>query len=278
MSDKKNEDNKANNSQQNKNLDESANKNSGGKPNNDLSENQSKNQGQNQSENHGQNQSENQGQNQSENPKASPDPKGSGISKAMVMLSVIVAAVSLYILLAVELPKKPLAGQGGTETVIKIGGDFTLIDQDGNQFSSERLRGKMSLLYFGFTYCPDICPTSLQKITKIMEILDKYRIEITPVFITVDPNRDKVEVLKEYLGHFHNKIVGLTGDQKQIREVAEKFKVYFARSDFETEGSEYMIDHSSFIYLMDKDFGYQKHFNVGNSAEDIVEYIRINNK
>lgn len=199
-------------------------------------------------------------------------------SRIIITLSLLVAIVSFYILLFIELPNKPLAGQGGApDNGSVIGGEFTLTDQDGNQFSSEKLKGKLSLIYFGFTYCPDICPTSLQKISKALETLDKYNIEVIPVFITVDPKRDKFNILKEYLGHFSNKFIGLTGTEEEIKTVADKFKVYYARSsDDSADDSNYMVDHSSFVYLMDTNFKYKKHFYLNSPPEEIIEYIRIN--
>lgn len=198
-------------------------------------------------------------------------------TKIIIMLSIIVAAISMYMLLAVELPDKPIAGQGGPEQKADLGGEFILTDHNGNQFKSDRLKGKMSLVYFGFTFCPDICPTSLSKMAKVLDTLDKFNIDVTPVFITVDPSRDKNEVLKEYLGHFNSKIIGLTGSEEEIRAVADKFKVFYARTDDSKNGkNDYMIDHSSFVYLMDKNFEYKKHFYMSSTAEEIIEYIRVN--
>lgn len=198
-------------------------------------------------------------------------------TKIIIILSVIIAAISLYMLIAFELPDKPMAGQGGLEQKADLGGEFVLIDHNGEEFSSEQLKGKMSLVYFGFTYCPDICPTSLSKIAKVLETLDKYQIDITPVFITVDPNRDKSNVLKEYLGHFNNKFIGLTGTEEEIRKAADKFKVFYANTEESKNGkNDYMIDHSSFVYLMDKNFEYKKHFYMSSTPEEMIEYIRVN--
>lgn len=211
------------------------------------------------------------------------DKKPFNPSKLIIILSIIIAAISTYILLTVDLADKPIAGRGGLDEnsamAESIGGDFQLTDYNGDVFSSDQLKGKLSLVYFGFTYCPDICPTSLQKIAKVLEVLDKYNIDVTPVFITVDPERDKIKTLKEYLGHFNNKIIGLTGTPEEIAEVADKFKVYYAKSeshDLNEAGDNYMIDHSSFIYLMDKDFRYMKHFYMDNKPEEIIEQIRVN--
>lgn len=199
------------------------------------------------------------------------------LSKTIIILSTIIAAISLYILVAIELPDKPLAGQGGAPTEeVLIGGDFTLTDHNGEKFSSEQMKGRLSLVYFGFTFCPDICPTSLQKLTNVISTLDKYQIDLLPIFITVDPTRDTPELLKEYLGHFHPKFIGLTGTEEEIREVADLYKVFYAKAeDGKQNSSEYMIDHSSFVYLMDEDGKYLKHFYMSTPAEEIIEFIRV---
>ena len=203
-------------------------------------------------------------------------------SRSIIILSLLIAAISAYILLTVDLADKPMAGRGGIDENAmagSIGGDFKLTDYNGDNFSSDQLKGKLSLVYFGFTYCPDICPTSLQKISKVLAVLDKYNMDVTPVFITIDPQRDKIKTLKEYLAHFNNKIIGLTGTPDEIAQVAEKFKVYYAKSEspnLNEAGDNYMVDHSSFIYLMDKDFRYMKHFYMDSPPEEIIEQIRIN--
>lgn len=200
----------------------------------------------------------------------------SKLSKIIIALSTVIAAISLYILIMIELPDKPLAGQGGAPNdEVLIGGNFTLTDHSGNEFNSDLMKGRLSLVYFGFTFCPDICPTSLQKLTNVLTTLDKYQIDVLPIFITVDPSRDTQELLKEYLGHFHTKFLGLTGTEREIREVADLYKVFYAKSEGAKEaGDKYMIDHSSFVYLMDKNGRYLKHFYMTTKAEEIVEFIR----
>lgn len=200
------------------------------------------------------------------------------ITKLIIALSLVIAGLSLYILLAFELPDKPLAGQGSNidESVV-IGGDFTLTDHNGDIFNSNMMKGRLSLVYFGFTFCPDICPTSLQKLTDVLSTLDKYKIDILPIFITVDPARDKPQLIKEYLSHFHPNLIGLTGSDEDIRKVADMYKVYYAISQDSTDaGDKYMLDHSSFVYLMDKNGKYMKHFYMSSTPEEIIEYIRVN--
>lgn len=202
--------------------------------------------------------------------------------KIIVGVGVLIAVVSLYILLMNDVPQKKIANSKDIiidNDGIKIGGDFELFDQDGNKFSERNLHGKLSLVYFGFTYCPDICPASLQKIAEVVNILKRSHIEVVPVFITIDPTRDKLEVLKVYLKNFHPKFVGLSGSEEQIRDVANKFKVYYAVSNFsntESNKSDYMLDHSSLTYLLDKKGQYVKHFYLDSSPIEIVNFIQNN--
>ncbi|MDA9163814.1 SCO family protein [Rickettsiaceae bacterium] len=202
------------------------------------------------------------------------------VTKTIIILSIIVAALSAYILLNFELAEKPLAGQGGdVNNAALIGGDFVLTDHNGDEFNSkEKFQGKLTLVYFGFTYCPDICPTSLQKLTNVLETLDKYQIDVQPLFVTIDPSRDNQALLKEYLGHFHPKFIGLTGTEETIKEVADLYKVFYAKAAVAPghDPAKYMMDHSSFVYLMGRDGKYMKHFYMSSTPEEIIEYIRIN--
>ncbi|WP_419235542.1 SCO family protein [Rickettsia endosymbiont of Nabis limbatus] len=202
----------------------------------------------------------------------------SNVIKIIIGVSLLIGVGALYLLLSLKTPDKPLAGQVNIyEDNAEIGGDFELIDQNGELFNSDELKDKLSLIYFGFTSCPDICPTSLNKITKAVEILSENKIDIVPVFITIDPSRDTPAVLKEYLKHFHPKFIGLTGNEKQIREVADKFKVYYAKVASESDNNQdYMLDHSSFTYLMDKNGKYLKHFYLDSAPKEIMEFLKSN--
>lgn len=202
----------------------------------------------------------------------------SNVIKIIIGVSLLIGIGALYLLLSLKTPDKPLAGQVNIyEDNAEIGGDFELIDQNGELFNSDELKDKLSLIYFGFTSCPDICPTSLNKITKAVEILSENKIDIVPVFITIDPSRDTPAVLKEYLKHFYPKFIGLTGNEKQIREVADKFKVYYAKVASESDNNQdYMLDHSSFTYLMDKNGKYLKHFYLDYAPKEIMEFLKSN--
>ena len=130
----------------------------------------------------------------------------------------------------------------------RIGGPFALIDQNGKRRTDADYRGKVLLVYFGFTYCPGVCPTDLQEIGLAVDRLGPAGDAVQPIFITVDPARDTPEHLKEYMVMFHARFVGLTGDAAAIDAAARAYRVYYAR--VELEKSDYTVDHSAFIYLM----------------------------
>jgi protein SCO1/2 len=156
-----------------------------------------------------------------------------------------------------------------------IGGEFNLTDSSGEHFSSDQLKGKPALIYFGFTFCPDVCVTSLQKINQVLKTLDLYKININPVFITLDPKRDTSSTLKNYFSFYHPKFIALTGTKEQIKEAADKYRVYYAiRGD--ENSNDYLVDHSTFIYLFNKEGKYITHFTIDSKVEEIVEYIRVN--
>ncbi|KNZ53337.1 hypothetical protein VP01_3270g1 [Puccinia sorghi] len=137
---------------------------------------------------------------------------------------------------------------------VKIGGPFELVNaQNGQPFSEKDLLGKFSLIYFGFTNCPDICPEELDKMCAVINRLaeDKnIRIPIQPIFISVDPNRDTPEAIAKYLEEFDSKMIGLTGDYESIKKMCKVYRVYFSTPPNVKPGEDYLVDHSIFFYLM----------------------------
>ncbi|ODQ77980.1 hypothetical protein BABINDRAFT_163031 [Babjeviella inositovora NRRL Y-12698] len=132
-----------------------------------------------------------------------------------------------------------------------IGGPFNLVDHNGNTFTEEKLKGKFSLVYFGFTHCPDICPDELDKMGLMLDELKKDNINLQPIFITCDPARDSPEIIKEYLSEFHEDLIGLTGEYNEIKSVCKRYRVYFSTPPDLKPGQDYLVDHSIFFYLMD---------------------------
>ena len=155
-----------------------------------------------------------------------------------------------------------------------VGGPFELLDHTGTPRSDRDFRGRLMLIYFGFTYCPDICPTDLMAIGQALDQLGPDADAVQPVFITLDPERDTTEHLAEFVPVFHPRLLGLTGSLDAIGTVAEAYRVYFAKIPVGKDGGDYTIDHTSFIYLMDRDGKYLGFFPPGTSAERMVEIIR----
>eukprot|EP00250_Pteridium_aquilinum_P030394 c4123_g1_i1 orf=387-1304(-) len=158
-----------------------------------------------------------------------------------------------------------------------IGGPFKLVNHEGNEVTEQDFKGNWTLVYFGFTHCPDICPDELQKMAEAMDIIEKKDgIKITPIFISVDPERDNVEQVRDYVKEFHPRLVGLTGASDNIRQVAREFRVYYMKT--EEGGSDYLVDHSIIMYLMDPQWDFVKFFgknyDVKGLADGIVEEIK----
>lgn len=158
-----------------------------------------------------------------------------------------------------------------------IGGPFKLTDHEGKEITDDRLKGNWTLVYFGFTHCPDICPDELQKMVEAIDVIEKRdNIQITPVFISVDPERDSVEQIREYVKEFHPRLIGLTGRPEEIKQVARAYRVYYMKTG--EEDADYLVDHSIIIYLMDPNMEFVKFFgknyDVSGLVDGIVEQIK----
>jgi len=153
-----------------------------------------------------------------------------------------------------------------------VGGPFALVDHTGKTRTERDFRGKLLLVYFGFTYCPDVCPTDLQNIGLAIDQLGTAGSRVQPLFITVDPERDTPAHLAEYLPMFHPRLIGLTGDAAAIRKIADAYKVYYAKVP-NLKGDDYTVDHTAFIYLMGADGEYLGFFPPGTTPERIVEMV-----
>jgi protein SCO1/2 len=152
-----------------------------------------------------------------------------------------------------------------------IGGPFALIDHTGKSRTDQDFRGKLLLIYFGYTYCPNVCPTDLQQVGLAVDGLGVGAEAVQPLFITLDPERDTAGHLADYVPLFHPRLIGLTGDAEQIRRVALAYKVYYAK--YPPDSPDYVIDHSSFIYLVDEAGKYIGFFPPGTTADRMIEII-----
>ena len=153
-----------------------------------------------------------------------------------------------------------------------IGGPFALIDHTGKPRTEADFRGRFLLLYFGFTYCPDVCPTDLQAMGLALDQLGAAGDAVQPLFVTLDPDRDTPRHLADYVPLFHPRLIGLSGDEPSVRQAAAVYKVYHARMAMK-DGA-YTIDHSGFIYLMDRDGRYLGFFPPGTPPDQMAAAIR----
>ena len=160
---------------------------------------------------------------------------------------------------------------------VSIGGPFELVDQHGATRTDEDFRGRYMLTYFGFTHCPDTCPTALLKITNALEGLaevDAAKAErVVPVFVSVDPERDTPEALRRYAEHFHPRLVALTGALGELEELGRAYGVFFAKVPTGQPG-EYLMDHTGFVYLIGPDGKYVDHFESDASVGDLVDALQ----
>jgi protein SCO1/2 len=145
----------------------------------------------------------------------------------------------------------PRLGQTVSEGRMDVGGPFRLMDQDGKPRSDADFRGKYMLIYFGYTFCPDVCPTTLAAMGQALEQIGPRRERVVPIFITIDPERDTPAVLKDYVAAFGSDFVGLTGSVEDIQKVDKAYRVYAVKKPLEKGG--YGMDHSNVLYLMGPD-------------------------
>lgn len=171
-----------------------------------------------------------------------------------------------------------LAGMGAWWTTrsapgAQIGGPFRLIDGDGRGVTEQSFRGKAMLVYFGYTHCPDACPTALQDMaTAVDKLTPALRRQVQIVFVTVDPERDTPAVMKSYTGAFDAGIEGLTGSPGAIAQAAREYRVYYARHT--EKGGEYSMDHSSIMYLMDKQGRFVSIFTAETTPDEMAAELR----
>jgi protein SCO1/2 len=163
-------------------------------------------------------------------------------------------------------------GAGGTALGSAIGGPFHLTDQNGNRVTDADLKGKWSLIYFGYTHCPDACPTALNDIAVALGELGAKRAAVRPVFITVDPERDTPEALKSYVTSFDAPILALTGTQEEVAQAAKAYRVYYAKHP--EPGGDYSMDHSSVIYVMDPQGRFTATFTHESSPEQMADRLK----
>lgn len=151
-----------------------------------------------------------------------------------------------------------------------IGGPFTLVSETGETMTSDQVIDGPTLVYFGYTFCPDVCPVDAAVMGQATDLLAERGYEVKPVFVTIDPERDTPEVLADFTANVHPKMLGLTGSPEAVAKAADAYKVYHAKQDSE-DPDYYLMDHSAFTYLMTKGDRYLAIFRHGEAAEAIAE-------
>ena len=154
-----------------------------------------------------------------------------------------------------------------------VGGPFTLTDHTGQRVSDQNFRGSFMLVYFGYSYCPDVCPTDLLVMSHAVNMLGDAGEKVQPIFITVDPARDTVASLADYVPNFHPRLKGLTGSEAEINAATRAYKVYFKLGEEKEAPDDYPIEHTEIIYLMGPDGEFLDHFQHGRQPAEIAQLI-----
>ena len=191
--------------------------------------------------------------------------QGRGFALTVLALAAVIAGAAAFSLLQ---PGRGPLGSG----VTLVGGPFELVSHKGEHVTDKDFRGKYMLVSFGYTYCPDVCPTELQVISAALDELGEKAKDIQPIFITIDPERDTVATLAQYMPSFHPRYIGLTGSPEAIAKAAKAYRVYYSKGE-NKGGGDYLMDHSSIIYLMDKQGTFLKHFSYGTDAKALAKGI-----
>ena len=167
----------------------------------------------------------------------------------------------------------PTAG-GGVQlpSGVSLGGAFSLVRQDGQAVTERDYAGRWSLIYFGYTYCPDVCPTELGRIADVLDAMGPAGERVTPLMITIDPARDTVAVMADYVSRFHPRMQGLTGTPEQVAEAARRFRVFYQRVQ-PRDMADYLMDHSSFIYLVGPDSRVRTLFRPETGVEEMARSV-----
>ena len=185
---------------------------------------------------------------------------------------VIVTAFATSLLIGLLVVLWAMGGVRGVTAPAAIGGPFRLVDQSGATVTERNLQGKPSLIFFGFTHCPDVCPTTLFEMSELLRAMGKDADRVNAYFISVDPERDSAAAMKDYLSSFDPHLKGLTGDPEAIAKVLSAYRVYAKKVPL--KDGDYTMDHTALTYLMDRDGKFVAPFNLNRKPEDAAADLR----
>jgi protein SCO1/2 len=185
---------------------------------------------------------------------------------------VVVAAFASSLVVALVVVLWLLGGLRGVTAPAAIGGPFQLTDQAGQAVTEKNLQGKPTLIFFGFTHCPDVCPTSLFEISEVLRAMGKDADRVNAYFVSVDPERDTAVAMKDYLSSFDPHLKGLTGDSDAVAKVISGFRVYAKKVPL--KDGDYTMDHTALIYLMDRDGKFVAPFNLKRTPEEAAKDLK----
>lgn len=199
-------------------------------------------------------------------------------SLALLTVKLVLAALVVAGAVAYTLGMGPFAGKLGavaeSQGKALVGGPFSLVDQTGKRVTEADFAGRAELVYFGYTYCPDVCPTGLATMMAAYdELSPEEQAKVAPIFITVDPERDDVAAMASYVALFHPALIGLTGTAEEVDAAASAWRVYHRKAENEA-ASGYLVDHSAFTYLMNGRNEYVTHFSHGVTPDEMAKAIR----
>jgi protein SCO1/2 len=193
------------------------------------------------------------------------------------LVALVIAAGVAYWQVSSELAARQAAAPDGEYAspyaAAGVGGPFELVDHTGETVTREDFAGRFLMIYFGYTYCPDVCPTELYEMVTAFDMLGADGEAVQPVFVSVDPERDTVERIADYVALYHPELIGLTGSEEQIEDVAEGYRVFYRRVE-SPEFSNYLMDHSSQIYFVGPDGQMLDMFSPTMEPEEMAERVR----
>jgi protein SCO1/2 len=185
----------------------------------------------------------------------------------LVLAAFLAGLASVFLIVVIVTGRNPVP----IASASAIGGPFRLTDQSGRTVTDQDFRGHPFLVFFGFTHCPDVCPTTLFEVSEVLGKLGPDAERVSALFITIDPERDTPAQMKDYLSSFNPRLTGLTGDPAAIAAVAKAYRVYVKKVP---QGDDYTMDHTALVYLMDKDGRFVAPFNVKRQPEDAAADLR----